>query len=736
MALDGVILVANRAWRAALADRIGPCCDVGENYLAACARSAKACAATGAFATGLSALIAGKQTRVLVELPVDASGGSSQFSLEAQRIGTGSGARIALIRRDVTRVRSSEHALRESEVRFRELFEFAFDGVLFHDNGTIIDANQGASTISGFTRQELIGKNLLELLDEPSRVLTMRKAAEGVTTPYEVTMRRKDGSLLTVEGVGRPASYGGLATRITVIRDISARKRAEQRQFDSESKFRLLAETSPAPILIMQAERTLYANPAAAALTGYSRADLLGMPFTQLVGPEAVAAFYWRIMAAEQSDQRTERHELRLRGKDGREIWVDYMAARIEYEGAPAVLGTALDISERKRNEAMSRRLLHADRLAAIGQLSAGVAHEINNPAAFVMANLTSLSGVLDRIEQTDGRVPAALLAEVRDMLRDGLEGIERIHTLTKNLKTFARIERDDVELVDVNEVLNGACAIVADEIRGRARLHKQLGVVPRLAADPGKLSQVFINLLMNAAQAIDTGAADPHEIRCTSAYLDGMIQVTVADTGCGMPESVRSRIFEPFFTTKSRDQGTGLGLTLCADIVRRHSGEIRVKSEPGKGSVFEVLLPGDTGLVFSKRPQPRSDAPAPSKRARVLVIDDEEILLKAYRRMLASQHDVVVARGGTSALELLRGDANFDVVLCDLMMPDVDGKSVYEALSLLSPGLAARVIFCSGGAYSSRLSDFVAALPNVTLDKPFTADALLQAVAAARARR
>ncbi len=736
VATDGVVLVANRAWRAAArADRVGPWCDVGDNYVAACAKTANECAATGTFAAGVNAVIAGKQERVAVELPADASGNSLQFSLEAKRIGTGSGARIVVTRRDVSSAKASERALRESEARFRELLEFAFDGVIFHDNGTILDANQGAATISGFTRQELIGKNLLELLDEPSRALTMRKAAAGVTAPYEVTMRRKDGSLLTVEGVGRPASHGGLATRITVIRDISARKRAEQRQFDSESKFRLLAETSPAAILIMQAESTLYANRAAATLTGYGRGELLGMPFTKLVGPESTAAFYWRIIAAEGGEQRTERHELKLRGTDGREIWVDYMAARIEYEGAPAVLGTALDISERKRNEALNRRLIHSDRLAAIGQLSAGVAHEINNPAAFVMANLTSLSGVVDRIEQSDGRVSGAQLLEVRDMLRDGLEGIERIHSLTKNLKTFARIERDDVELVDVNEVLSGACAIVADEIRDRARLLKQLGAVPRLAADPGKLSQVFINLLMNAAQAIEAGSEDQHEICCTSAYQDGGIRVTVADTGCGMPESVRSRIFEPFFTTRSRDKGTGLGLTLCADIVRRHSGEIRVKSDPGKGSVFEVLLPIETGLVFSKRPQPPSESPN-HKRARVLVIDDEEILLKAYRRMLSTNHDVVVARGGENALELLRADTNFDVVLCDLMMPDVDGKGVYEALNALSPGLAKRTIFCSGGAYSSRLGDFVASLPNVTLDKPFTAGALAQAVADARARR
>jgi two-component system, cell cycle sensor histidine kinase and response regulator CckA len=501
----------------------------------------------------------------------------------------------------------AEEALLESEARFRELLEFAFDGVFFHDNGTIFDANQGAAKISGYPVEELIGKHLLELLDEPSRELTMRMAKAGVTAPYEVTLRRKDGSSLAVEGVGRPASYRGRPARISVMRDISARRRAEQ------------------------------------------------------------------------------------------------------------------------------ERSIHADRLAAIGQLAGGVAHELNNPTAFVIASLSSLREELERLQQ---QWPGARLAEARELLADGIEGIERIRSIAKELRTFARIQHDDVELVDLNEILSSACAIVAGELRERARLNMAQQTLPRLVADRGKLLQALINVLLNAAEAMDARDVERNEIRCTTRHENGKVRVTIADNGCGMPESVRARIFEPFFTTKARQLGTGLGLALCADVVRRHRGEISVESAPGKGSAFELALPEDTGLSLKRAPEPDSLAPQTPQRWRVLVIDDEELLLKVYRRMLSEHHDVVLARGGANAVELLRADASFDVVLCDLMMPEVDGQAVYQAVRAQSPALAARMVFCSGGASSAHLSDFAASLPNVKLDKPFSLAALRAAVEAARARR
>jgi signal transduction histidine kinase/CheY-like chemotaxis protein len=435
----------------------------------------------------------------------------------------------------------------------------------------------------------------------------MRLAAAGATAPYEVTLRRKDGSSLPVEGVGRPASYRGRPARISVLRDISARRRAEQ------------------------------------------------------------------------------------------------------------------------------ERSIHADRLAAIGQLAGGVAHEINNPAACVMASLSSLRDELERLEKD---APGARLAELRELLADGIEGIERIRAIAKELKTFARIQHDEVELVDLNEVLNSASAMVGADLRARARLVTFGEPLPRLAADRGKLLQALINLLVNAAEAMDPRRAPANEIRCTTRHENGRVLLTIADNGCGMPDDVRARIFEPFFTTKSRELGTGLGLALCADVVRRHRGEMRVQSTPGRGSVFEIELPEDTGLAQHRPPEVVSLAPATPRRGRVLVVDDEEILLKAYRRMLSEHHDVVLAHGGAEAVALLRADAGFDVVLCDLMMPGLDGQAVYEAVRELSLPLAARIVFCSGGASSARLSDFVAGLPNLTLDKPFTAAALRDAVDAARDRR
>jgi CheY-like chemotaxis protein len=325
-------------------------------------------------------------------------------------------------------------------------------------------------------------------------------------------------------------------------------------------------------------------------------------------------------------------------------------------------------------------------------------------------------------------------------MVDDNLTGIERIASIVRDLRTFSRIEQDDVQDVMVNEIVDVACNLAYADVRHCARLVKELSRLPPVQAEPGKLAQVLTKLLVNAAHAIKEGSADDNEIR-VSTRLDGeMVVVAVQDTGSGISKDALARIFEPFDATESREQGAGLGLSLCADIVRMHGGSISATSEEGRGSRFEVRLPrakerDDQRSVVSSVPV----AVPPGEghlRARVLVIDDDVAVLRAYRRMLAPRHDVVLASGGAEGLHTLEKDEGFDLVLCDVMMPQLDGPMVYEALEARAPRLLEKVVFCSGGAFTPRAKEFLASIQNPFVSKPIDPVALESIIQKTRARR
>jgi signal transduction histidine kinase len=408
---------------------------------------------------------------------------------------------------------------------------------------------------------------------------------------------------------------------------------------------------------------------------------------------------------------------------------------------------------ERVRVTELEQRLLHADRLSAIGQLAASVAHEVNNPAGYVLGNLELLDDYLQvpraaiaAIRELAQRssdaamapAVAAILArhdidhvlgECRQMISAGLLGIERIRSMVQNLRVFSRVEQGEIEMVALPDVVRAACKLVRAEIRPRASLELRLDPVSEIAADRGQLIQVFTNLLMNAAQAIPPGESPAHRIEVTTRAEDGALRVEIRDTGCGMSPAVRARIFEPFFTTKSREEGTGLGLPLCLDIVRQHRGDIEVQSWEGIGTRVTVILPADTGMAVSA---PRWQQPAvelATRRARILIIDDELELLRAYQRLLSPYHDVVVADSGTRGMEILSRDDRFDVIVCDLMMPGVDGVGVYQYLEQERAPLCARLLFWSGGAFTERARTFLARYNPPCLDKPVSRATLLDAV-------
>jgi CheY-like chemotaxis protein len=254
-----------------------------------------------------------------------------------------------------------------------------------------------------------------------------------------------------------------------------------------------------------------------------------------------------------------------------------------------------------------------------------------------------------------------------------------------------------------------------------------EIAPTPRVLASEHRLGQVFLNLLINAAQSVPEGRASEHLIRAsTGVHPDGRVRVTVSDDGAGIPPEIRSRIFDPFFTTKPIGVGTGLGLSICHGIVAALGGEITVESEVGRGSTFSVFLPTASG-------EPLQEAPAraaPTAGARILVVDDEPLVCKALQRILSPPHEVGVRESGREALETLESDAAWDLVLCDLMMPEITGMELYRLTAVRSPALARRFVFLTGGAFTDGARDFLQEVSNERVEKPFDPAVLRELIA------
>jgi CheY-like chemotaxis protein len=282
---------------------------------------------------------------------------------------------------------------------------------------------------------------------------------------------------------------------------------------------------------------------------------------------------------------------------------------------------------------------------------------------------------------------------------------------------------------VDVRGVLESSARMASNEIRHRARLVKDYGDAPPAHANEARLGQVFLNLLINAAQAIPEGRAEANEIGiATRSDAAGNVVVEIRDTGSGIPPDVLPRIFDPFFTTKPVGVGTGLGLAICHRIIVSLGGSISVDTRPGKGTQFRITLPR-AGAQAAPAAKAAGAEAAQGRRGRVLVIDDEPALCTMIQRILASQHEVVAITRAREALRVLGEGGRFDAILCDLMMPEMTGMELHAELSRLDPEQAGRVIFMTGGAFTQNARTFLDQVKNPTVEKPFTAATLRGAV-------
>ena len=407
-----------------------------------------------------------------------------------------------------------------------------------------------------------------------------------------------------------------------------------------------------------------------------------------------------------------------------------YLKKPVDYETLVDTIDRLLVASEHRE---LQSRLAQTDRLTSLGTLAAGVAHEINNPLAYVLLNLSYISDELPKLLQSPSPSENAS-SEVRVALEHARNGAERIRDIVRSLKTFSRPEDESLVALDVAQVLDATLAMVANEVRHRAHLVKKYSQTPQVIANEARLGQVFLNLLLNAVQALPEERYEANRIEVTlRAPTLGRVVVEIRDNGIGIAPQVRGRIFEPFFTTKPVGIGTGLGLAICHGIVTSLGGAMSVESEVGSGSLFRVELPSvehspATTTTARKGSAPSSPAVS-AERGRLLVVDDEPIVCFSLQRLLSNEGEVIAVTSAREALARIESGERFDVIFCDLMMPQMDGPAMYDELLKIAPSQAERMVFITGGAFTKRARDFIERVPNAHLGKPFDVDALVRLV-------
>jgi signal transduction histidine kinase len=416
-------------------------------------------------------------------------------------------------------------------------------------------------------------------------------------------------------------------------------------------------------------------------------------------------------------------------GTVGEEAAVQAMKSGVHDYLLKDKLARLVPVVERELREAqvraaqrkMQERLMISDRMASMGTLAAGVAHEINNPLASVMANLELAVQSVGDLTAKLGSSPE--LDGIEEELQDAREGAERIRNIIRDLKIFSRSGEDRKGLVDVQRILESTTRMAWNEIRHRGRLIKNYSPAPLVEASEAQLGQLFLNLVVNAAQAIPEGDAEHNEVRVSlTTDENGRALVEIGDTGTGMPREVQEQLFRPFFTTKPIGVGTGLGLSICHQIVDALNGHMEFDSELGRGTAFRVFLP-------PAREEAR-DAPRPDnlaelvarRRGRVLVVDDEPLITRTVQRALSKDHDILALSSAEEALAHITSGERFDVILCDLMMPQMTGMDLHTELLRIAQDQAARMIFLTGGAFTPRARAFIDETENQLIEKPFDA--------------
>ena len=577
-----------------------------------------------------------------------------------------------------------------------------------------------ASSILGRPPEELLGAPLPWVVPRSQRIAGLGAFEHDAVGPmqFEAAIVRGDGTRTAVGIAMSPVEQDGRRLAVNFISDLTERYDAERAISRSEAQFRRLIEAVPEAIWIFDGAGLCFANAAAARLFGVDDPEqALGVDPRLFAHPEDVPVLEQSARAILTRRARLSPYEYRARRSDGSWIALEVSSIAIEYEGRPAVLSFAREVTERKQLEAQT---LQADRLATLGMLAGGMAHAINNPLTYVLLNLDHLSTLLPKLAIDPKSTPEAL-----QRLDEVCEGAQRVAAVVRRMRAFAR--SDDLEQCGVSprEALDVAIEMVGNEIRHRGRLVTEYQDVPPVLANQARLEQALLNLLLHAAQTLPDDAGGGGAVKVGLRTHGDRVLVEVHRTGSAESSVVepaedpaRARPEAPF------DHVEDVGLAICRGIVASLGGELSVVRNEGTGASYRVLLPIAESAAPELPPKAASTAPSipPPRvaRARVLVVDDDPGVGSALRLMLEDENDVTFVGNGREALKCLLGEDSYDVVFCDLMMPEMNGIDIYQALRLNRPGYERRIVFMTGGAFTQDAERFLGQAPNPRLEKPF----------------
>lgn len=628
-------------------------------------------------------------------------------------------------------------ALRRSEGGFRAALDALPAYVALHRSGVVVYANPALCAAVGRPLRALENAALEELIHGEDRERFARELLVPPTSgePRQLVVRLTDhgSTIRIVEAAALPPfDFAGRQTEGVFAIDITRRVRMEE-------TFAILEASLPDLVVRLDRDGRVLDVRGGHEMQVQTRAleSILGAQTWQLLGamPSLSREHLERAhVAVERALTTRLEQSLELVTELDGEPRTFELRVVPRQEGDEVVV-LVREVTSRRQAD---RQLAITERMASVGTLAAGVAHEINNPLTYVIAGHDELDVALAAMERGESvDVPALrrLLADVRD-------GTGRVRDIVASLRAFSRVEpRAPPSPMDPRDAIQRALAMCASELRHRAELEVDLGATPMIVADPSQLIQVVVNLLLNAAQALAGGDAErsatparSRTIRVVCGTDDaGRARIEVHDTGVGIPPARLKRIFDPFYTTKPVGEGTGLGLSISHRIVHDLGGDITVSSEVGKGSTFVITLPAAPPEAARAAV---AAVPAPVAGARVLIVDDELMVATALVRVLTRDGHEATAVGSADAALAILFDREFDLVLCDLMMPGKGGMDLYEEVLARSPVIAARFVFITGGAFTDESRARIERGPRPVLGKPPDLAALRAHVADALRRR